>query len=152
MLPYGFTNDFTHRKTWRKGGIWILEDDLDIRSFLSQFLLTEGKKVLAVEIHFSLCLSLKTENSASDSGFTTSRLPYKAHGGSTLDGEGNTIYSLDVTYCHLEEAALDREVLLEILDHQKILRILFSSFKQICLFQFFCHIRVPPDLLSLDIR
>ena len=122
VLAHRLADDLADGQTRRQAGIRILEDDLQLGAHLAQLLAGEGKNVDPVEVDLAGGLVLQTQDRAADGGLAAARLAHETHGGAALDAEGNAVHRFYLTDRAAEEAALDREVLHEVLDFQKVIR------------------------------
>jgi len=126
VLARGLADDLADRQPGRQARIRVLEDDLDLRAHFAQLGFGELEDVLPVEEDLARRLVLQAQDRAADGGLAAAGLADETHRGAALDFERNVVDGLDVADGHLEQARLDREILLEILDDQQVLRVLFG--------------------------
>ena len=125
VLAYRFPDDLTDRKSRRKAGEGILEDDLHMSAHLPHFLIRKIIYFFAVEQNLSGgLLADQSEDCSSRRGLSASRLSDKTHCRAALQVERHSVNSLDMPDDMRDDPALNGEVLLKIIDHQDVLRII----------------------------
>ena len=85
MLPNRFADDLADRKTGRKAGKRILEDDLHFCTHLSHLFSGKVINLFSVKQHLSAGLFPgQTQDGASGGRLAAAGLAYQTHGGSAL--------------------------------------------------------------------
>ena len=55
MLSYSFPDDLANRQSWRKGRIWILENDLHLGTHIAHFFIGKTINIFSIEENLSVC-------------------------------------------------------------------------------------------------
>ena len=124
VLAHSFADNFTDRQARGQAGERILEDDLHLGTQRTHFGRGHVVDFLAVEEHLATGLfTAQTQNSTASRGFSASGLTDQAHRAAAAQVEGNAVHSLNIAHSLGQQAALDGEILFEVVDHQNILRV-----------------------------
>ena len=127
MLADSLADDLAHGHTGLQGGEGVLEDDLHLGAHVAHLLGVEVIDLLAVEQHLAAGLFAgQTKNGAAGGGLAAAGLAHQAHSGAALEVKGDAVHGLHITDGLVEHAALDGEVLLQVLDLEDVLRVVLD--------------------------
>ena len=128
VLTHGLADDLADRHTRRQRGERILEDDLHLRAQGAHLLGGEVVDLLAVEEHLTGGLGVvQAQDRAAGRGFTAAGLADQTHRRAALEVEGDAVDGLDIADRVGDHAALDGEVLLQVIDLKNVLRVVLHG-------------------------
>ena len=112
------TDDVTDRLAWIQRGVRVLEDDLDVAAQLAHLRTLGVGDVLAVEDDASLGGLLQGDEQPSQGGLSTPGLTDHTQGFTGVEVEAHPVHRLDAADRVLDDAGLERVVLLEVTNRQ----------------------------------
>ena len=130
MLAHGFSDDLADRHTRGKRGERILEDDLHLGAQRAQILMGEIVDLLPVEKDLTGSLAVvQAEDGAAGRRLAAAGLANETHGRAALEIERDAVHRLDMANGVSDYAALDGEILLQVVDLKDILRVILHGGK-----------------------
>ena len=126
VLAHRLADDLTHRHSWGQRGKRILKNDLHFGTHSAHLLRRQIIDLLSVEQHLAGgFFVIQTQDGSAGGGLAAAGLSYEAHCGTALEVERHTIHGLDVANGLGYHTALDGKILLQMIDLQDILRVIF---------------------------
>ena len=121
MLPHRLADDLAHGKPGGQARKRILEDDLHLRAKAAHLLIGDIVDLLPVKQHLAAgLLPGQAQDGTARGGLAAAGLAHKTHGGAAPEVEGHAVHRLDIADGFGDHAALDGEVLFELVHHQDV--------------------------------